>query len=485
MNLKKFNNAFKKELKAKIYSGGGGPTPLSLMNTLIFQSRSQPKIHLEGESPERTEVIVEEETIEQKKEHNIASQIKKIDVLWNNGINEEKEEPKQWKKETFITHLNKKGVRTDNREIQNYIAEKFSIPQRDFLEKMKTAKKHNEEDKRRDEVDEVEEEEEEEESEDDEIENLFKKTQEIEEEKQKAKIKLKSTPEIGKKPIKGRIKSLKGKEEEEEEEEESSLSSEPSMHASSEPSMRTRSPILKSNSPSLKSSAISSTIGKSVSFKPKNVASKKYVRGEGGADSGRYFLSKTGVGNGGAVSGEKVAASSSELRSSSRMIIPREIFSPSSTKPSQSSKAKVPPGSKPSLKGEYSKKAQNTKKKFPVSHDDDDNDWEDVDEEQEQEEKSSERKEPKFIEPEVEESFKFSDTINSENKPIIRNIIKNLNGILSNPILSLSTGSKSDIKHVNNVIIYDEIREGEERLKKMSEDSIYIPKYIPQLPSEQ
>ena len=40
-------------------------------------------------------------------------------------------------------------------------------------------------------------------------------------------------------------------------------------------------------------------------------------------------------------------------------------------------------------------------------------------------------------------------------------------------------------KHVNNVIIYDEIREGEERLKKMSEDSIYIPKYIPQLPSEQ
>ena len=72
MNLKKFNNAFKKELKAKIYSGGGGPTPLSLMNTLIFQSRSQPKIHLEGESPERTEVIVEEETIEQKKEHNIA-----------------------------------------------------------------------------------------------------------------------------------------------------------------------------------------------------------------------------------------------------------------------------------------------------------------------------------------------------------------------------------------------------------------------------
>ena len=272
----------------------------------------------------------------------------------------------------------------------------------------------------------------------------------------------------------------KGKEEEEEEEEESSLSSEPSMHASSEPSMHASSePSMRASSTGLKSSAISSTIGKRVSFYPKNVASKKYVRGEGGADSGRYFLPDDGEG------GKKVDPSSSETRTSPRERKKRTFLDPSSTKPSQSSKAKVPPGSKPSLKGESSKKSQNTKKEFPVSHDDDDNDWEDVDEEQEQEEKLSERKEPKFIEPEVEEAFEFSDTINSENKTIIRNIIKNLNGILSNPILSLSTGSKSDIKHVNNVIIYDEIREGEERLKKMSEDSIYIPKYIPQLPSEQ
>ena len=53
----------KKELKAKIYSGGGDPDPLSVMNTLIFEDRwpGAPKIHFEGES-ERTEVIVEEKT---------------------------------------------------------------------------------------------------------------------------------------------------------------------------------------------------------------------------------------------------------------------------------------------------------------------------------------------------------------------------------------------------------------------------------------
>jgi hypothetical protein len=502
------------------------------MNTLIFQSRSQPKIHLEGETLKKTEVIVEDKSIEQIKEKNIASRIKKIDVLWNNGINEEKEEPKQWKKETFITHLNKKGVRTDNREIKNYIAEKFSISDRDFLDKINQAKERKKEedlerikyiDENSDEVNEG-------------IKNLFKKTQEIEEEKQKAKRILKSTPETGRNIYEQRIKNLEKqkdklkkdsselikkkeklqkmqaevanpsflpnlnellqasgkhpfskeafnrkmegysanmdpffeeleqskKERKEEEIAKSSPSSEPSMHASSKSSMR-------ASSTGLKSSAISSTIGKIG-----NVASKKYVRGQGGADSGRYFLSKTGDGDG---EEEKKRVQ----RSSTRKITPIKKFDPSSTKPSQSSKAKVPPG----FKGESSKNSHITKKEFPVSHDDDDNDWEDVDEEQEQEENSSERKEPKFIEPEVEEAFEFSSTINSENKTIIRNIIKNLNGILSAPILSLSTGSKSDIKHVNNVIIYDEIREGEERLKKMSEDSIYIPKYIPQLPSEQ
>jgi len=557
LNLKKFNNAFKKELKAKIYSGGGGPTPLSLMNTLIFEDRTSgaPKIHLEGEIPKKTEAIVEEKTIEQIKEPNIASQIEKIDGLWNNGKKPKKEpsyyqtgkeylnpfnyfgtgkkepekKPKQWKKETFIQHLKKNGVNTNNSEIKNYIAEKFSISDRDFLEKINQAKerKKEEDQERREYIAENSKEVNEK------IDELFKKTQEIEEEKQKAKITLKSTPDIRKKHIKQIIESLeqdkdtlknnsselikekeklqkmqaevanpsflpnlnelfqaegktpfteesfnrfnriiKGeqgnntnmdsfyeelkqskKERKEEEIPESSPDSEPSMSASK----------------------------KSVSFNTKNAASEEYVKGQGGAVSGPSFLSDEGDDGGGAVSddGKKVAASSSVQRSSSRKITPTKILDPS-PKPSQSSKARVSPGSKPRLKGK--------KKKTPNEEDDDDdddNDWEDVDEEQEQEEKSSERKEPKFIEPEVEEAFEFSDTINSENKTIIRNIIKNLNGILSNPILSLSTGSKSDIKHVNNVIIYDEIREGEERLKKMSEDSIYIPKYIPQLPSEQ
>jgi hypothetical protein len=269
------------------------------------------------------------------------------------------------------------------------------------------------------------------------------------------------------------------------------------MRASSpilESSMRASSPILESSmrasSPILESSMrASSPSKKRVSFNTDIAASENDVKGQGGAVSGPSFLSDEGDDGGGAVSGygKKVAASSSVQRSSSRRSIPREILDPS-PKPSQSSKARVSPGSKAKPKVKYPKKSQNTKKEFPDDDDDDDdddNDWEDFDEEQEQQEKSSERKEPKFIEPEVEESFEFSHSINPENKTIIRNIIKNLNGILSNPILSLSTGSKSDIKHVNNVIIYDEIREGEERLKKMSEDSIYIPKYIPQLPSEQ
>ncbi len=619
MNLKKFNNAFKKELKAKIYSGGGDPTPLSVMNTLIFedQRKGAPKILLEDESPEGTEAIVKEKTIEEINEDNIASQIEIINKSWNYGTKKGTKgwlgttPSKPWTKETFITHLNKKGVKTDNREIQNYIAEKFSISERDFENKMKEAmyKKRQKDEENLKYIAEnsgaVKEN----------INKLFKRTQEIEQAKQEAKRTLKSTPKTKQEPIKKIIKNLNKEkdnlkkkssqlmEQEEELEKmqaevtntsilpnlnellkaegkspfseeafnrfnrrikgeqgnntnmypfyeeleerrkerkedelmdyddipkrttslESSMraskpisgmraSSKPisGMRASSKPisGMRATSPILKYN---MRASSPISPSKKSVSFYTNSGPSEDDVNGQVGAVSGSSFLSEEGDGGGRKVvntaSNKPISVSDDGgggrkvVNTASNRIQPdgKEKRTRTQTNffkfPEAKEEDKVPQRSRLSQRPKINTKNRTSNRRGlesadPFAYEDEDEDdtkhWEDFDEESEEpEEKSSERKEPKFIEPEVEEAFQFSHTINSENKTIIRNIIKNLNGILSAPILSLSTGSKSDIKHVNNVIIYDEIREGEERLKKISEDSIYVPKYIPQLPSEQ
>lgn len=600
INLKKFNNAFKKELKAKIYSGGGDPTPLSVMNTLIFEDQTQgaPKILLEDEFQEGPEAIVKEKTIEETKEDNIASQIEIINKSWNYGIKKGAKgwlgttPSKPWTKETFIAHLNKKGVKTDIREIQNYIAEKFSISERDFENKMKEAmyKKRQKDEENLKYIAEnsgaVKEN----------INKLFKRTQEIEQAKQEAKRTLKSTPKTKQEPIKKIIKNLNKEKDNlkkkssqlmEQEEELEKMQAEvtntsilpnlnellkaegkspfseeafnrfnrrikgeqgnnTNMDSSyeeleerrkerkedelalmdydniPESAKTTRRPIsdMRARSPILKSNTVNNSINKKVSFK---IDSENDVKGQGGVVSGSSIVShEDGRGGGEKViktsSNEPISVSddrevvntasnksislpddgggggkvstlsipSSEVTTRPRQRKQTEKFDPSPTsKVTQASRSKLTQRSKKITKNRTSNRKA-SEPAYPFADEDDAMNWEDFDEESEEpEEKSSERKEPKFIEPEVEEAFEFSHTINSENKTIIRNIIKNLNGILSAPILSLSTGSKSDIKHVNNVIIYDEIREGEERLKKMSEDSIYVPKYIPQLPSEQ
>lgn len=579
MNLKKFNNAFKKELKAKIYSGGGDPTPLSVMNTLIFedQRKGAPKILLEDESPEGTEAIVKEKTIEEINEDNIASQIEIINKSWNYGTKQGAEgwlgttPSKPWTKETFITHLNKKGVKTDNREIQNYIAEKFSISERDFENKMKEAmyKKRQKDEENLKYIAEnsgaVKEN----------INKLFKRTQEIEQAKQEAKRTLKSTPKTKQEPIKKIIKNLNKEKDNlkkkssqlmEQEEELEKMQAEvtntsilPNLNELlkaegkspfSEEAFNRRIKGNNTNTDSRDSTNMNSfydeleegeqpegltkpmpskhkhmkqaitsfksgnprklTMKASSSSKPISVSDDGGGRKVVNTASNEPIPVSDDGGGGRKVvntdSNEPISISDDRevVNTASNRIQPdgkekrtrtqTNFFKFPEAKEAEDSKtspqrSRLPQRPKINTKNRTSNR-KGLESADPFAYEDEDEDdtmnWEDFDEESEEpEEKSSERKEPKFIEPEVEEAFQFSHTINSENKTIIRNIIKNLNGILSAPILTLSTGSKSDIKHVNNVIIYDEIREGEERLKKMSEDSIYVPKYIPQLPSEQ
>lgn len=595
MNLKKFNNAFKKELKAKIYSGGGDPTPLSVMNTLIFedQRKGAPKILLEDESPEETEAIIEDKSIEQIREENIVERKKKIDDLWNNGKKPKKEpsyyqtgkeylnpfnyfgtgkkepekKPKPWTKETFITHLKKKGQKTDDKEIQNYIAEKFSISDRDFENKMKEAmykKRQKDEENLKyiaNNSERVKEN----------INKLFKRTQEIEQAKQEAKRTLKSTPKTKQEPIKEVIKKLDEEKDKlkknsssfmEQEEELEKMQAEvtntsilPNLNELlkaegkspfSEEAFNRRIKGNNTNTDSRDSTNMNSfydeleegeqpegltkpmpskhkhmkqaitsfksgnprklTMKASSSSKPisvsddgggrkvVNTASNEPIPVSDDGGGGRKVGNKS--------SNEPISISDDRevVNTASNRIQPdgkekrtrtqTNFFKFPEAKEAEDSKTSPQRSRLPQRPKINTKNRTSNRKALesadPLADEDDAMNWEDFNEESEEpEEKSSERKEPKFIEPEVEEAFEFSHTINSENKTIIRNIIKNLNGILSAPILTLSTGSKSDIKHVNNVIIYDEIREGEERLKKMSEDSIYVPKYIPQLPSEQ